>query len=137
MKTHRSTIITMSNERAQELGDLLEWCMETLEDHVACAVNSSDPGALDYYKPLLEAAGVTYTNLKKEGDLSAKTSSIPKINPENAEQLWHALFAITLAVEKLQMAVQVNGYRHPEYEVGAWEFARLSLENAKETTDIN
>ena len=66
-----------------------------------------------------------------------KKKIIPNVNPENAEQLWHALFAITHAVEQLQLAVEVNRYRNENLDLGAWEYARLALESAKENTDIN
>tara|TARA_R110002020_G_scaffold142800_1_gene315016 strand:- start:5716 stop:5940 length:225 start_codon:yes stop_codon:yes gene_type:complete len=61
----------------------------------------------------------------------------PKVNPENAEQLWLALFAITHAVEQLELAVDVNKYRNTEMDVGAWEYARLALRSADMTSDVN
>ena len=62
---------------------------------------------------------------------------IPQINPENAEQLWHALFAITHAVEQLKVAADVNRYTNDELGLGAWEYARLALSAADQTADIN
>ena len=47
-----------------------------------------------------------------------KKKLIPQINPENADQLWHALFAITHAVEQLELAVDVNKYRNTEMDLG-------------------
>ena len=66
-----------------------------------------------------------------------KKKIIPNINPENAEQLWHALFAITHAVEQLELAVDVNQYRNPDMGLGAWEYARLALHSADMNADIN
>ena len=66
-----------------------------------------------------------------------KKKIIPSVNPENAEQLWHALFAITHAVEQLQLAVDVNKYKNDELGLGAWEYARLALSAADQTADIN
>ena len=56
---------------------------------------------------------------------------MPEINPENAELLWHALFAITHAVEQLKVAVDVNTYRNQDMDLGAWEFARIALETSR------
>ena len=61
----------------------------------------------------------------------------PEINPENAEQLWHALFAITHAVEAQGLTIKVNKYRNPELDLGAWEYARLALNGAMVDADIN
>jgi len=66
-----------------------------------------------------------------------KKKLIPSVNPENAEQLWHALFAITHAVEQLQLAVEVNAYRNKQLDVGAWEFAQLALSAADQDKAIN
>ena len=66
-----------------------------------------------------------------------KKKKTPKINPQNADQLWHALFAITHAVEQLEFAVDVNQYRNPEMDLGAWEFARLALQSANMEADIH
>ena len=66
-----------------------------------------------------------------------KKKKTPKINPQNADQLWHALFAITHAVEQLEFAVDVNQYRNPEMDLGAWEFARLALQSANMDADIH
>ena len=37
---------------------------------------------------------------------------LPDVKQENAELLWHALFAITHAVEQLQLTVDVNTFRN-------------------------
>ena len=66
-----------------------------------------------------------------------KKKLVPQINPENAEQLWHALFAITHAVEQLELAVDVNKYRNPELDLGAWEYARLALQSADITAECH
>ena len=66
-----------------------------------------------------------------------KKKIIPSVNPENAEQLWHALFAITHAVEQLQLAVKVNAYRNEQLDIGAWEYARLALSAADQDKAIN
>ena len=62
---------------------------------------------------------------------------LPKVDPENAELLWHALFAITHGVEQLKFAVDVNTYRHADMDLGAWEFARLALDTSREDKDAN
>lgn len=62
---------------------------------------------------------------------------LPKVDPDNAELLWHALFAITHAVEQLKFAVEVNTYRHADMDLGAWEFARLALDTSREDTQVN
>ena len=62
---------------------------------------------------------------------------LPKVDPENAELLWHALFAITHAVEQLKFAVEVNTYRHADMDLGAWEFARLALDTSREDKQAN
>jgi hypothetical protein len=62
---------------------------------------------------------------------------LPKVDPENAELLWHALFAITHAVEQLKFAVEVNTYRHADMDLGAWEFARLALDTSREDKPAN
>jgi hypothetical protein len=73
--------------------------------------------------------------------MTKKTKKTPKkkptINPESADQLWHALFAITHAVEQLDYAVQVNQYRNDKLDVGAWEYARLTLEGTREDVTVN
>ena len=62
---------------------------------------------------------------------------LPEVKQENAELLWHALFALTHAVEQLQFAVDVNTYRNEEMDLGAWEFARLALETSREDVAVN
>jgi hypothetical protein len=62
---------------------------------------------------------------------------LPEVNPENAELLWHALWAITHAVEQLEFAVKVNTYRNEEMDLGAWEFARLALTTSREDVAAN
>ena len=62
---------------------------------------------------------------------------MPEVKSENAELLWHALFAITHAVEQLQFAVDVNTYRNEDMDLGAWEFARLALDTSREDVPAN
>ena len=66
-----------------------------------------------------------------------KKKKMPTVNPENADQLWHALFAITHAVEHLDLAVDVNQFRNPELGLGAWEYARLVLQSSNMESDIH
>lgn len=66
-----------------------------------------------------------------------KKKLIPQINHENADQLWHALFAITHAVEQLELGTHVNQYRNAEMDLGAWEYARLALQSANITLDVH
>lgn len=54
--------------------------------------------------------------------------AIPDIKPEQARELWVALFAITHAVEQLGMLEEVNGYKNTATGLGAWETAREVLE---------
>tara|TARA_R100000458_G_C8096460_1_gene124976 strand:- start:84 stop:284 length:201 start_codon:yes stop_codon:yes gene_type:complete len=49
------------------------------------------------------------------------------INPEHARELWHALFAVTHAIECLGYHEDVNGLRNDETGMGAWEYARNAL----------
>lgn len=69
--------------------------------------------------------------------MTKKKKNIPNVNPESASQLWHALFAITHAVEQLELAVDVNKYRNEELDLGAWEFARMALQASNMDADIN
>jgi len=62
---------------------------------------------------------------------------MPGVKQENAELLWHALFALTHAVEQLKVAVDVNTYRNEEMDLGAWEFARLALETSRDDAAVN
>lgn len=49
------------------------------------------------------------------------------IDPEHARELWHALFAVTHAIECLGCHEDVNGLRHEETDMGAYEYARNAL----------
>tara|TARA_R100000231_G_scaffold103600_1_gene76866 strand:- start:578 stop:799 length:222 start_codon:yes stop_codon:yes gene_type:complete len=62
---------------------------------------------------------------------------MPEINPENADLLWHALFAITHAVEQLQLSVDVNTFRNEDLDIGAWEFARIALQTSRNDIPAN
>ena len=52
------------------------------------------------------------------------------IDPTQTKALWEALFAITLAVEQLGLVDHVNGLRHVETDVGAFDFANAAIKNA-------
>ena len=52
------------------------------------------------------------------------------IDPTHAKPLWEALFAITMAVEQLGLSEHVNGFRHVETDVGAFDFAHAAIDNA-------
>tara|TARA_R100001129_G_scaffold126628_1_gene88782 strand:+ start:66 stop:512 length:447 start_codon:yes stop_codon:yes gene_type:complete len=52
------------------------------------------------------------------------------IDPTQAKALWEALFAITKAVEQLGLGEHVNGFRHVETDVGAFDFANAAIKNA-------
>ena len=52
------------------------------------------------------------------------------IDPTQTKPLWEALFAITLAVEQLGLGEHVNGFRHVETDVGAFDFAHAAIDNA-------
>jgi len=52
------------------------------------------------------------------------------IDPTQSKALWEALFAITLAVEQLDLGKSVNSFRHVETDVGAFDFAHAAIRNA-------
>ena len=52
------------------------------------------------------------------------------IDPTQAKALWEALFAITKAVEQLGLSEHVNGFRHVETDMGAFDFAHAAIDNA-------
>ena len=52
------------------------------------------------------------------------------IDPTQAKSLWEALFAITKAVEQLGLSEHVNGFRHVETDMGAFDFAHAAIDNA-------
>jgi len=52
------------------------------------------------------------------------------IDPTQTKALWEALFAITKAVEQLGLGLVVNGFRHVETDVGAFDFALAAIDNA-------
>tara|TARA_A100001391_G_scaffold78580_1_gene51044 strand:+ start:1382 stop:1591 length:210 start_codon:yes stop_codon:yes gene_type:complete len=60
------------------------------------------------------------------------TKSIEEMNIDSnyATALWHALFAMTHAIECLEYHVDVDGLKHEETGMGAYEFARRVLLNA-------
>ncbi len=62
---------------------------------------------------------------------------LPDVKQENAELLWHALFALTHAVEQLQLTVDVNTFRNEEMDLGAWEFARIALQTSRDDATVN
>ena len=62
---------------------------------------------------------------------------LPDVKQENAELLWHALFAITHAVEQLQLTVDVNTFRNEDMDLGAWEFARIALQTSRDDAVVN
>ena len=62
---------------------------------------------------------------------------LPDVKQENAELLWHALFALTHAVEQLQLTVDVNTFRNEEMDLGAWEFARIALQTSRDDAVVN
>ena len=62
--------------------------------------------------------------------MSIKNDKLPDVRPEMAQQLWEALFAITFAVEELNLAEHVNEYQNERLGMGAWEFARRVIDDA-------
>ena len=52
------------------------------------------------------------------------------IDPTQAKALWEALFAITMAVNHLGLGEHVNGFRHVETDMGAFDFANAAIKNA-------
>ena len=65
-------------------------------------------------------------------NVDPSTLDMDEINiaPPQAKALWEALFAITKAVAQLGLSAHVNGFRHVETDVGAFDFAHAAIDNA-------